>query len=279
MLALCGVVMPGPSETAPIRVEEGEIDLEVVFDPGSRELELEVASDGSGPSMKPDDVVLVVGEAARTILPQDFPPLGNAGDTLWIVPQSPNPDLIYVGIAGDEVDPGAFEGPVELRLVAWSGPGDFLLWQSRGPGEFDVRMNTRDGVEDDVVDVPPGGHAHYNWGFTTNGLYRLTFVAGGIESDTGESIRSADVVVTFAVGSVPAGVDRPRLRIERRQNETLALVLEGMSGARYAVLEAETANGPWRHLADVRIEPGAAEAEVAIPRETRTARFFRAQAQ
>jgi surface-anchored protein len=61
-------------------------------------------------------------------------------------------------------------------------------------------LASSDGITgDDVVELPAGTHAHYNWGFTAPGTYRVTMEASGVLVDGGETAAS-QAVVTFVVG-------------------------------------------------------------------------------
>jgi surface-anchored protein len=61
-------------------------------------------------------------------------------------------------------------------------------------------MDSRNGLSSaDASSVTPGGHAHYNWGFTTSGVYRLYFQARGVKADESEPRVSAETPFTFHV--------------------------------------------------------------------------------
>jgi surface-anchored protein len=147
---------------------------------------------------KGDEVILNVPEAARMLLPPGTP-FGEAGTPVWILPQSQNRNLLYLGLAADDLPAGIFSGPVHLRLRAVSGPGHFFAWQAGVQG-LDIRMNSSDGITaEDVISLAPQGHAHFNWGFNAPGIYRITFQ---VES-TAASLPVESELATFEFHVLP----------------------------------------------------------------------------
>jgi surface-anchored protein len=63
-------------------------------------------------------------------------------------------------------------------------------------------MSTVDGISSsDRILLGAGGHAHYNVGFTTPGLYEVTFTASGVHAVDGTVSDTGTFV--FAVQAVP----------------------------------------------------------------------------
>lgn len=147
---------------------------------------------------EPDEALLYVNSAARVTLPS-IPPgfefIGaTPGEPFWVLPQNPNPAILFLGIGSEEMsvsdlealcvwnpqDPrGGADVParwLRARLVDVRGPsgGDVSLWQS-GLGPPTVYFSTHlDGVDaTDVIHTLAGGHAHLNWAFTQPGLYEI----------------------------------------------------------------------------------------------------------
>lgn len=189
----------------PVRFTSGHVDLRVDFEPPREPpLTLVVSDDDQGVDFEPASTVLVVAEAARLQLPADIPPLGTAGDPVWVLPQSQDPSLLFVGWSGEGNPPEAFDGPFQLRLVNVEGPGHVYLWQS-DIGSMEFFFNSADGfTEADTFPVPVGGHAHANWGFSTNGLYRVSIQV--IAQRVGDSppLFSPPVTFSFHVEPLPA---------------------------------------------------------------------------
>ncbi|MFN7139462.1 MAG: TIGR03769 domain-containing protein, partial [Limisphaerales bacterium] len=91
---------------------------------------------------------------------------------------------------------------VNLELKSTKAPGHFVAWQTVGFGDFDVKMNTRDGVTAaDKYTASSGGHGHLNWGFSTNGVYCVTFQAVGTLQ--GQSTNTTSLPTTFQFNVLP----------------------------------------------------------------------------
>ncbi|HVR34308.1 MAG TPA: choice-of-anchor M domain-containing protein [Methylomirabilota bacterium] len=158
-----------------------------------------IRNDDDGSILFSNEVRLAVSEAGQLSLPPDTP-FGDAGDPIWILPQSQNADLLFLGLSGDGLPLNVFSEPVKLSLLNAEGPGDFFLWQSGSIGSFDVRINTRDGLTAaDNTLVFAGGHDHYNWGFTSTGSYHLTFQASGTTQPDGIPVTSPETTFVFDV--------------------------------------------------------------------------------
>lgn len=194
-----------------VRLLTAHVDLAVTYQPAdeAHKLDIVVRDDDQGQTYRSNEVSLVVREAARLTLPAGTV-FGNEGDPLWVLPQSPNPEVLFVGLSGEALLPGPFTGAVELRLVDLRGPGHVFLWQADAFGVFDLRMDTRDGVSAaDAVQVPLGGHAHYNWGFTTNGVFEVVLQAFGQRAGVVTNDFSLPTALRFEVEPLPPDPDTP----------------------------------------------------------------------
>lgn len=101
-----------------------------------------------------------------------------AGQPLFVLPQSQNPSLPFLGIGAEGVATSTFVGPISLRLTALSGPGAFSLFQTDAFGAITPFMASADGITAaDTLGVSAGSHVHYAWSFTQPGTYDLTLVA------------------------------------------------------------------------------------------------------
>jgi surface-anchored protein len=174
--------------------------LAIQYDPDSNTLSLMASDDDHGGTLyASNQCVVICPESARFTLPAGTP-LGNAGDPLWILPQSPYPGVPYVGVSAEALAPGSFNDPLTIRLTRVEGPGDFLVWQSLSFGQFSIRMDSRDGIgPEDQLTPFVGGHEHYNWGFTTNGLYRAYFQVSGRRPGQSTNMVSLETPFTFHV--------------------------------------------------------------------------------
>jgi surface-anchored protein len=171
-----------PFEFAVNVLRDGEVDLEVLYVDG--EWELALLSEGTGSEFEPEEAALHVSPQTWTVVPSGsaFDFLGAVDSDLYILPQDEQEGVLFLGIAGDEIELGVFESDaVSLSLLSVEGPGNVFLYETDAFGAPEVYFNTADGVdENDVFPVAVGGHAHQNWAFTASGVYRVTLQASGI---------------------------------------------------------------------------------------------------
>ena len=190
----------------PVLLTTQHVDLRVSYDPARTNLlDVLVADEDSQPPRFLDstNAVLVVAEPSRLELPVDLPPLGGAGDPLWILPASQADGLLYLGLSGEGNPTGVFAGPFTLRLLDVRGPGPFFLWQSE-VGSLNFFMNSRDGIDaSDAFVQLVGGHSHASWGFGTTGVFRITFQAEARRVGESTNIVSPPREFTFHVLPLP----------------------------------------------------------------------------
>jgi len=75
-----------------------------------------------------------------------------------------------------------------------------FVWQAGQFGDFDVLVNSTDGLTAlDTLSLTAGGHAHFNWGFSTSGLWHLTFQASGRVAGEPTNIASTNITLAFHV--------------------------------------------------------------------------------
>lgn len=173
--------------------------LDVAWDANSQALSLAAHDDSTGMRYASNECVVVCPESMKFSLPGGTP-LGQEGDELWILPQNPYAGVPYVGVSTEHLSSTEFPGEVTLRLTRVEGPGRFLMWQAGSLSDIEVRMDSRDGLSSaDAISVTPGGHAHYNWGFTTSGVYRLYFQARATRTGETEPRVSPETPFTFHI--------------------------------------------------------------------------------
>jgi surface-anchored protein len=186
----------------PAYLTSEHVDLRILYaDSPTNPLSL-VARDGDNRvSYNTNEVYLVVNESARYELPAGTP-FGDAGDPLWILPQSHVSGTLYLGLSSEGIPAGVFNGALELRLISVQGPGHFFLWQADQFGAPDVRMNSRDGVgSEDKTSLMVESHEHVNWGFSSTGAYYITLEASGVKH--GETTRVSSAAATFVFHVLP----------------------------------------------------------------------------
>jgi surface-anchored protein len=162
-------------------------------------------------------VLLIVAEAAKLTLPAGTP-FGNEGDSLWAIPQSQEAGLLYLGTSAEGISSGIFNGPLTLRLKSVTGPGNFFLWQADQFGGFNIQMNSSDGISDaDFHTQLIGSHEHFNWGFTTNGVYFVTLQVSG--QRVGETTNTFSAPATFRFDVLPLPANAPAASLEIRNTQ------------------------------------------------------------
>lgn len=142
----------------------------------------------------PDSTFNYISNAGGRPLSSDWDPLGVAsGENFWFLPETNAGDggaatlgAPFLGIGGEEIDLGTFDDNViSLTLTGANLPsgGVFSIWSNSGFGP-DFYMSTADGISalDTVsIDLDLADHGHYNFGFSTAGLYELEFEVSAFE--------------------------------------------------------------------------------------------------
>jgi len=141
---------------------------------------------GSKVYREPSSVVLWLKPSSEGVLGGSVPQVGPAGARVWQVPQSQNPNLIWLGWSTEALNAGNTSGPVSWTLNGVDGPGSVTVWTQSSFGGVQQLVFAGPGS----TSVPLGTHAHAYWTFTAEGIYRLSFtqtatlVGGGTSSDT-----------------------------------------------------------------------------------------------
>jgi putative ABC transporter-associated repeat protein len=157
---------------------------------------------------EPANVVFHVRPASATALPDDpaLAFLGRKGDRIFLLPQQQQTGILWTGWSTEELHADRIGGPVTWRLTGVDGPGAFGIFTTGSFGDSTVIFDSTDGLPDRHT-VPLGTHAHANWGFAKQGVYRLTFdvtatlAGGGTVTDK--------EVYTFTVGDADPGSALP----------------------------------------------------------------------
>jgi len=176
---IAGVLSSGLMVSAVTPLASGHVDVGIGFEDDA--LNLHVHDEEHDVEYSPADALLVVNPQALQFSPGGaYSFLGPAGTPNWVLPSSETPDLLFLGIGGEELDPADWIGNLTLRLDSVQGPGSFYLWNVDSFGQPVLYMDSSGpaGVPGSVS-VVPGSHGHYNWGFSAPGSYRVTFDASG----------------------------------------------------------------------------------------------------
>ncbi|MGW4490830.1 TIGR03773 family transporter-associated surface protein [Streptomyces sp. NPDC004376] len=155
---------------------------------------------------EPSSVVVHVKPAAKEKVPDSgtYAFLGKAGSDFWLIPQVQKEGVVWAGWNTEALGGGDLKGPLDMKLTKVSGPGSVAVWETAGLGGAQVLYNSRDGLPDSQK-VNLGVHAHGNWAFSQQGVYKLTFQLSGT-LPSGKATTDTRTY-TFAVGDVdPAKV-------------------------------------------------------------------------
>lgn len=185
-------------------------DVGVNYDltpPGAWDLHVHQDEPPPGTEFEPDEAILGVGAAAQTTVPVgvQWSFLGTAGSSLYVLPQTENPSLLFLGLGTEEMSSGTFlSDQVSLTLRNVSGPGHFAMYDVNMFGSPTVFMNSRDGIAgSDAITLTAGGHRHVNWAFSEPGTYQIDFEASGTLAGGGPFTSSGPVTYTFEVVPEP----------------------------------------------------------------------------
>ena len=194
-------VTPGsPKVTAPVAtnvlLRDGHLDIATRLDGGRLRTELVLEAPGAPPVRhQPGRATLFVADRARATVPADpdFRFLGPPGAPLWVLPQTQDPELLWVGWNTERIPPGTLPGPLRWTLRSVDGPGSFALFTTDQFGR--PRPLLVGGGSPNRMDVPLGTHAHGNWAFGAAGTYTLTI---DVEAD---GAAGEQVTLRFQVGT------------------------------------------------------------------------------
>ncbi len=261
-----------------VEVISEHCDFLILYQPEqTNALSIVLRNEDQGINLRTNEVILVAAESSQITLPAGTP-FGNEGEAIWILPQSQDPNLLYLGFSAERIPFGIFARPFNFRLKSVEGPGQFFAWQAAEFGALNVKMNTRDGVgEADKTTPIIGSHEHFNWGFTTSGVYRVTFQVDG--QRVGESTNLVSEPATFVFHVLPLPTNAPPTAIELRDPRLLAdasFTFHLLGAASQSVVIQATENfAQWVPVTNLLIT--ASPQLITIPADTnQSRRFFRA---
>lgn len=175
------------------RIVDGRLESLIGDDTGARKV-----------FRQPSAVVLWLKPASRVTLPPGYGRIGPPGTAIWQVPQTQRAGLIWLGWNTEALNAGNARGPVRWKLDAVSGPGSVKVYLSGAFGGIQTMVLNGSGSS---YDIPLGVHAHANWAFGAQGVYRLRMTQTVTLPD---GRRASDTeTLTIAVGDVdPHAVGR-----------------------------------------------------------------------
>jgi len=204
---------PALSLTNRISFTRQHVDIRTVFQADTEfPMTVRIRDGDRGVNHPATNVVLTVLEQAKLSIPAGFETFGPEGAPLWVLPQSQDPALLFLGFSAEGFPTDRFSGRMRLQLKEVRGPGDVFVWQADASGGLDVRIDSRDGLnENDRIEPLVNGHDHYNVGFTTAGLYELVFQPSALPSGSETFLMGESVPVLFAVEPLPVVPPPPPL--------------------------------------------------------------------
>ena len=225
----------------------------------------------------PADVPIVAGhEAFNFVSANAFTNLlGRAGSEVWVLPETGDPRLPFLGIGTSRIPSGTFvNNQIRLHLNRVTGPGHFALFNIDPFGQPIPRMNSRDGIDldaDAIALAAVGGHVHINWAFSAPGTYRVGFSASGRRASTGQIHTSPIVEYTFIVRDLPW---RPHLTAVRDASPGTLLMTLQSGPDRLCRVESSTNFLHWNLVTNVLADT--APIELRLPTSTNHATYYRA---
>ncbi len=254
------------------RLLSGHTDVGVALEDGA--WNLHVHAEDTDTEYAPAEALLMVPPLAQTVVPTNvaYAFLGAPGSRTWLLPQTQNPQLLFLGFGAEELETGVFAGDsVTMKLKSVEGPGAFSVFSIDGFGQQVVHMNSADGIDAaDVKSLAAGSHEHVNWAFSAPGYYRVNFEASGILSDGSLPTASGDVTYFFEVIPIET-----QLTIVR-QGESANLSFVTQAGLTYQLESSPTVTGPWANEGAAFLGTGNVK-QITLPLSS-GAQFFRIKA-
>jgi surface-anchored protein len=211
-LGLAALLTTGLASQAQTILTNQHADIGVTYEGGAWNLHIhnETQDIEYSPPSGLNGAILQVGSAAAGTVPANplFSFLGTAGSPVWILPNTQNPSLIFLGFGAEELETGLFVGDsVTMSLSSVSGPGEFAVFDFDSFGSPMALMNSRDGITaGDSVSLAAGAHNDLNWAFSAPGTYTVNFEASGTLVDGNVFTASGPVGYTFEVVPEPSSV-------------------------------------------------------------------------
>lgn len=191
------------AQAPPERFAKGHLEIGIAFEDGA--WDLHVHDHDAEAEFEPDEVRFVVPKRANRKTPKEreFRFLRDAGKRIWELPQSENPNLLYLGFGTEEVEPGTFRNDrivVQLKSVESKRNGEFHLYSTDSFGEIEILMDSRKrGKRKGRVVMGAQQERHGFWVFTRPGVYRVTFEAIATPVGANRPVRG-EATYTFRVG-------------------------------------------------------------------------------
>lgn len=173
-----------PTATAPTThvISEGHVDMAARKVDGDLEFRLKEGSELDHEWYEPGEVVIHVRPAAKRKIPEGYDFLGTPGAAVWWLPLQQNAGIVWPGWNTGEFPRADLDGKVSFRLDSVQGPGNLAMFHSGSTGTPVVSLNSGDGLPDTHA-LSGGTHAHFDWAFSAEGVYRTTFTVAATLAD------------------------------------------------------------------------------------------------
>lgn len=176
-------------------LDRGHVDVfGLAYEDGA--LDLHVHDGDNDVEYAPSEVVLAANPEAETVIPAGYDFLGEAGDDVWILPDTNVEGLLFAGWGAEEILPGDFADDT-LTITVHDAWGDVDLYTVDDFGDANVLFDSDRGAGS--WEATAGSHGHMNWAFGEAGLYKLTVEAEGVLAATGETVSTGEVDYYFCV--------------------------------------------------------------------------------
>ncbi|GIE82011.1 hypothetical protein Aph02nite_79610 [Actinoplanes philippinensis] len=199
--ALLGAAVPAQA-TDTVVLGAGHVDVvDLAYEDGVLEIGVHDETVEPDVEREVDDVVFLVKKAAKIAVPDDpaFGFLGSPGKPVWVLPEIQNEDLLWPGIATEEIENGVFAADsVTLKFEKVTGAGRVAIFTENAVGAPNVLVNSGDGLPD-ALPLATGTHQHASWAFQKAGVHLIKVSATAELAATGQSVTSAPVVYKFVV--------------------------------------------------------------------------------
>jgi surface-anchored protein len=190
--------------TPPAVLSVGHVDIGLAVENG--EFEPHVHDEENDAEYAPDEAILTALPGTATTVPSDsaYSFLGAPGATTYVLPQTQDPALLWLGIGAEEIEAGVLvDDQFDMSITAVDGPGTFAMYTVDGLGVPTVLVDSTDGLPDTLAGLASGIHTHVNYAFSEPGTYEVSLRFTGTLADGNVALDSGPVTYTFDVQAAP----------------------------------------------------------------------------
>ncbi len=217
-LALTPAFTPAFAQEAVTVVDQGHVDLlaPAVVDGA---LDIRYKDGGTEPPTvrDPERVVTHIKPESRIQVPDipEYAFLGPVGSDLWLIPEVQDPNVVWAGwntesLTADQVDPDSVRWTLDAiggDAAGSPAPGQLTVFQTGPVGDPLPRVFDTAQPLPQQYPLVLGTHAHANWTFSAEGVYRLTFT---VRATTPDGTPLSDTTTyAIAVGAVDPTTVKP----------------------------------------------------------------------